>query len=189
MAARGSLVYLATVAMGPVLATCVDATHDQQVQALGGEVAGVPPGPDHRPGQPCLVCHGGQGPASSQFTVAGTVYAVYQQSEPAVGATVQIEDITGAVFSSRTNEVGNFYIAPQQWQPTYPTGEIQVSLGSASQKMMTHVGRDGSCCSCHQNPASSMSPGSIYVSIAPSDLVADGGASAGDGAVSVGDGG
>ena len=49
--------------------------HDNEVAALGPEDPSVPPGPDHRPGQPCLVCHGGSGPASAQFAVGGTVYA------------------------------------------------------------------------------------------------------------------
>jgi hypothetical protein len=189
MIARGLFVYPAVVAMLPALATCVDATHDQQVQALGGEVNGVPPGPDHRPGQPCLVCHGGQGPASGQLSVAGTAYAVYQQSTPAVGASVQIEDITGAVFTLRTNEVGNFYIPVQDWQPTYPLGQIQVSLGPASEQMTTHVGRDGSCCSCHQSQAGPTSPGSIYVAVDQGALVPEGGTGEAEGGASVAEGG
>ena len=37
------------------------------------------------------------------------------QSAPAVGAHVQIEDITGAAFLSPTNDAGNFYITTSQW--------------------------------------------------------------------------
>ena len=55
---------------------CNDATHDEEVAALGAEDPAVPPGPDHRPGQPCLTCHGGIGPAKQQFSIGGTVYAV-----------------------------------------------------------------------------------------------------------------
>ena len=54
----------------------VDPVHDEQVAALGPEPAGESPGPLHRPGQPCLVCHGGLGPAHQSFSVAGTVFAI-----------------------------------------------------------------------------------------------------------------
>ena len=60
-------------ASGGVL-SCYDPVHDQEVAALGGEAPGVSPGPTHRPGQPCNVCHGGVGPANLRFSVAGTVY-------------------------------------------------------------------------------------------------------------------
>jgi len=163
---------VATVA---ALAACVDATHDEQVQALGGETPGVPKGPLHRPGQPCLVCHGGEGPASSRLSVAGTVYAVFEQSAPAVGADVQIEDITGTVFVSPTNAAGNFYVTSETWQPTYPL-QVQVSLGPASHQMLTHVGRDGSCAACHQSQLGPASPGPVYVASDSSELAGDAGA-------------
>ena len=28
----------------------------------------------HRPGQPCLTCHGGKGPGHVEFSIAGTLY-------------------------------------------------------------------------------------------------------------------
>jgi hypothetical protein len=151
------------------LVACVDATHDEQVQALGDETPGVPRGPLHRPGQPCLTCHGGLGPASHQFSVGGTVYAVRAQSAPAVGAQVQIEDINGSVYTATTNAAGNFYVPIDTWQPTYPT-QMQVSLGGLSQQMATHAGRNGSCAGCHTSPQAPMSPGSVYVALSASDL-------------------
>jgi hypothetical protein len=176
MAPRSLFVFAAVAPVAPALGACVDATHDEQVQALGGEVPGVQRGPDHRPGQPCLVCHGGQGQASAQFSVAGTIYSIHQKSDPAVMANVQIEDITGAAFVSTTNEVGNFYITPHQWQPTYPLGQIQVSLASSSSsQMQTHVGRDGSCGSCHQATVGPTSAGPVYVAVDQGDMT-DGGA-------------
>jgi hypothetical protein len=153
---------------------CVDATHDEQVAALGGEAPGVAPGPDHRPGQPCLVCHGSEGPAKSSFSVAGTVYAVFKQSAPANGAEVQIEDINGDVFQSPTNAVGNFYVLTSQWEPTYPI-QMQVSYEAASNQMLTHVGREGSCAACHQSTPGPASPGPVYVATDPEQLVGDGG--------------
>jgi hypothetical protein len=141
---------------------CNDATHDDQVSALGPEDPAVPRGPDHRPNQPCLVCHGGLGPAKQQFSIGGTIYAVQGQSAPAKGATVQIKDITGAVVTAQSNEAGNFYITVQEWIPTYPTLPT-VTLGSMSQTMTTHVGRDGSCASCHLDPPSATQAGHIWV--------------------------
>jgi hypothetical protein len=162
------------LAMGASIAACADATHDEQVQALGGEAPGVAPGPEHRPGQPCLVCHGGEGPASSSFSVAGTVYALFKESAPAVGAQVQIEDINGGVFRSPTNAAGNFYVTTSQWQPTYPI-QMQVSLMAATNVMLTHVGREGSCATCHQAASGPASPGPVYVATDPTQLVGDGG--------------
>jgi hypothetical protein len=168
------ILLLAVAAPLAALASCVDTTHVDEVQALGGEAPGVAPGPDHRPGQPCLVCHGGEGPGSSVFSVAGTVYAVDQESAPAVGAQVQIEDITGAVGVATTNSAGNFYILANQWQPTYPT-QMQVALGSVSSQMLTHVGREGSCAACHQAQVGPASPGPVYVASDMSELLGDGG--------------
>jgi hypothetical protein len=147
-------------------ASCVDATHDAQVQALGGEAPGVPPGPNHRPGQPCLLCHGEAGPASGLFSVAGTVYETQGQKAPAVGAAVSMEDLTGRTVTVLTNAVGNFFITPTQWSPLFPI-KPSVAQGSNQISMATKVGRDGSCAACHTNPAGGLSPGAVYVIMAP----------------------
>ena len=49
---------------------CGDPVHDARVAALGDERPGVPAGPNHRPGQPCLACHGGDGPSDVELAVA-----------------------------------------------------------------------------------------------------------------------
>jgi hypothetical protein len=174
MRERDTFRCLAVAASAAAFVGCVDPVHDQQVEALGGEAPGVPTGPDHRPGQPCLVCHGGQGPASTDFSVAGTVYAVEQQSAPAVGAQVQVEDMAGSVFVSPTNAAGNFYVTTSQWQPTFPI-KMQVSLGPVTTGMMTAAGRDGSCAACHQSTVGPASPGPVYVATDPNQLLGDGG--------------
>ena len=142
--------------------SCNDATHDMQVGALGGEAPGVPQGPLHRPGQPCLVCHGGQGPASAQFSTGGTVYTSNTSMTPASGVTITVEDINGSVGTTQSNAAGNFYIPSGTWSPTYPTLP-SVTLGNTTQSMTSHVGRDGSCAHCHTDPASPTSAGHIYV--------------------------
>src|SRR3984957_22477 len=95
---------------GLLLAACVDETHDLQVQALGPEAPGVPRGPLHRPGQPCLVCHGGSGPASHQFSVAGTAFAVESLTTPLPTAVVTLGDAHDASVSLGSNQAGNFFV-------------------------------------------------------------------------------
>ena len=89
---------------------CGDPTHDRAVDALGGEAPGVPEGPLHRPGQPCATCHGESGPADSEFTIAGTVYALLGQSQPVPNVLVRIRDFTGTERSVTTNQAGNFFV-------------------------------------------------------------------------------
>jgi hypothetical protein len=170
MPRRPLAIRLVAGALGAAMAFagCVDETHDLQVQALGSETPGVPRGPQHRPGQPCLVCHGGEGPASATFLMAGTVYAVQNGDAPAVGASVQIEDINGIFYTVTTNEVGNFYIRPADWSLTYPA-QAQVTLGSSMQLMGTHINRDGSCADCHTLTPGPTSPGRVFAALAPPD--------------------
>ncbi len=160
------------VASALVLApfACVDTTHEDAVQALGPEQGGVPPGPFHRPGQPCVTCHGGSGPASQQFSVGGTVYSVQGGGQPAVGAVVQIEDITGSVWNVPTNAAGNFYVLLSDYSPKYPTSMQVTSVdGSQSQAMASFALRDGSCADCHKNPQGPNSQGPIYLALASAD--------------------
>jgi hypothetical protein len=144
--------------------------HDDEVAALGPEAANVPPGPLHRPGQPCLVCHGPYGPAELQFSVAGTVYAATGESTPAVGAIAKIEDSTGASVTADTNAAGNFYILLRDFDPAYPIlPQVSSPDGGIVQKMMTYVARNGSCGDCHASlpgPASA-GPVVLVVSTAP----------------------
>ena len=101
-------------------ASCFDPVHSDAVDALGPERTGVRTGPTHRPGQPCLTCHGGHGPGSPEFSIAGTVYSARAVQEPLSGVTVMLEDATKATRSVVSNEVGNFYIAIDSWSPTFP---------------------------------------------------------------------
>jgi hypothetical protein len=163
-----------------------DPVHDDEVAALGPEAKGVPPGPDHRPGQPCLACHGGSGPASVQFSIGGTAYlderlpladgGAPPPSPPLDGATVSLTDSKGSTHTATTNKVGNFYITLAQWAPVAPIGgvtydasvpdlsrAIQITQGTNLALMYSHVGRDGSCADCHFYPPGPLSPGPIYL--------------------------
>lgn len=150
-------------------AGCADPVHDDIVRSLGPEDPNVGPGPLHRPGQPCLACHGTEGPAS-QFSVGGTVYAVRDQPNAAAGALVQTEDIGGNYWTVQTNEVGNFYVAEHDYAPVFP---IKLTVLTAdltvSQQMQTYAARDGSCADCHLNPRSRSSVGPVYLFASPAD--------------------
>jgi hypothetical protein len=140
----------------------VDPVHDQEVAALGPEPAGGSPGPLHRPGQPCLVCHGGLGPAHQTFSVAGTVYAIQGETVPLDTAIVDLTDSEDAGIGIETNAAGNFYVTRSIYDPYWPM-HAKVSLGSSQSTMLTHVGRNGSCAGCHIEPAGPSSPGSVYL--------------------------
>jgi len=156
-------------AIAVVLTACDDPVHDAEVAALGPEDPSVPPGPDHRPGQPCLVCH-------SEFSVAGTVYEDDLQT-PFNGATVNLTDAVGNQTSATTNEVGNFWVLEKDWKPVFPIGTYTDDAGNTiygvtvvgndannTAQMQTHIGRDGSCATCHfgSGPAAD-TPGPVYV--------------------------
>jgi hypothetical protein len=159
-------IWFVLVALAVAASACVDESHELEVQALGGESPGVPKGPLHRPGQPCLVCHGEGGPASTEFVIAGTVFESQGKTDPATGAGVLIEDVTGSTYTATTNEVGNFYITPNQWSPTFPA-QVQVSQDKNVEQMLTHIGRSGSCAECHTSTPGPTSPGPVYVVQAP----------------------
>jgi hypothetical protein len=161
--------WVSAIALTVVLVSCVDESHELQVQALGGEAPGVSPGPLHRPGQPCLVCHGSEGPSSHSFVMAGTVYATQGQTAPGVGVQVFLEDATGASVSINTNEAGNFYIPTGEWSPLFPVWVPKMTMGqSTPASMQTRIGRDGSCADCHTLTPSPTSPGPVWMNAASS---------------------
>lgn len=162
---RGALLVIVLSALG----ACGDPVHDNEVNALGPEKNGIPPGPRHRAGQPCLVCHDGTGPGSPTFTVAGTVYAVKGEDAPYEGATVHLTDANGGTHDATTNDVGNFYITQDEWTPQAPI-HVEITAGDVTATMSTHIGRDGSCASCHYDPPGPASPGRVYLVVDSTDL-------------------
>jgi hypothetical protein len=148
-------------AFAMALAAC-NPVHQEAVDALGGEAPGVGKGPLHRPGQPCLLCHDGALGDPGEFSVAGTIFRRPSDLEPALGARVTLHGSDGSTFEAVTNEAGNFYVQPRQWTPTFPM-LTSVTWQGQTVRMHTNVGRDGSCASCHVDPASSDSPGHVYL--------------------------
>ena len=170
------LVALCAVATLGTTACTPDPVHSQQVDDLGPEPdPNVHPGPEHRPGQPCVVCHGGRGPAGGQqFSVGGTVYRSPDDPTPVGGAIVHLVDANGATKDFQTNNAGNFYAFVSSWNPVYPV-RVTINPGQDSEyQMRTHVGRDGSCAGCHKEQPGPDSPGRVWLQ-PPNDAGARGG--------------
>jgi hypothetical protein len=126
---------------------CNDPVHDQAVDALGPEAPGVSPGPYHRPGQPCAVCHAPQGPANLVFTLAGTVYQHADSAEPLQNAIVRVVDSAGNRAFTGTNCVGNFYFQQSDFDPVFPVWTTVVYQNEIP--MSTPIFRNRSCAKCH----------------------------------------
>jgi hypothetical protein len=163
-----------------MVAQCNDPVHQAKVDALGGEPNGGSPGPTHRPGQPCLTCHGGQGPSSTDFAVAGTIFQTAERGSPGLsGGTVLVFDSTDTEKDATTNEAGNFYITASDWSPSFPLHDITLDYTGIippRPKMHTRVGRDGSCATCHFDPSdpdklsARDTPGHVYLVLEAADL-------------------
>ncbi|MFI5297042.1 MAG: hypothetical protein ACHREM_03010 [Polyangiales bacterium] len=156
---RLSCVALATWAW----AAACNPVHNQAVAALGGETPGVPKGPTHRAGEPCLTCHDGSLGDPSAFTVAGTIYIDADSKSAAVGAKILLTSIDGSSYTATTNSVGNFYVQSKQFTPNYPMSVTVTYEARPTTIMVSHVGRDGSCADCHTDPAGPSSAGHVFV--------------------------
>ena len=153
-----------TPLLGALLATtllgCEDPTRALAVIGLGPEVAGVPLGPLHRPGQPCLTCH--DGATAREFSVAGTIFHAQGAEPPSPGARVRLADNAGGRFVAATNCAGNFFLSPEDFAPTYPLW-VSLSVGARDIAMDSPINVEGSCAGCHAVTPSPRSPGRVYV--------------------------
>ena len=142
-----------TLALLILLASCADPVRDQQIDALGPEADGVPEGPLHRPGQPCVVCHSAGGPASDhKFALAGTLWTTADAHQGVADVKVLFTDVNNNRRVTTSNEAGNFYVTEEDWPDlTYPliTG---LERGAARLPMMQTINREGSCNFCHALP-------------------------------------
>lgn len=141
---------------------CDDPVQQERIAALGLEAADVPPGPLHRPGQPCLVCHEALGPAP-RFTVAGTVYQAPSEQQPVGGIQVRLIDSARRSFVAYTNCVGSFFVTPAEYEPVLP---LWVSLSGLGLQiaMESPMHKDGDCGTCHQSQKNQTSAGHVFLS-------------------------
>jgi hypothetical protein len=175
---------LRSLALAAVVAAAgcsTDPVHDAEVAALGPEVPGMPKSlfEYHRAGQPCLVCHGGEGPAHSQFSFGGTVFAGPFECNSTNNTTgvnnvyVGIVDSAGGHEGMTSNCVGNFYMPANSSSdyPAFPAYPVDVGVtppDGVTLPMPTHIGRNGSCAFCHADPTGPAALGHVYVP-APAD--------------------
>lgn len=133
-----------------------DPVHDDAVARLGPE-GPMGAGALHRPGQPCATCHGPAGPASSDFSVAGTVFAAPGSLVGVEGARLELVDATGSsppqATSLVTNCVGNFWVRHSTWDPIFPV-RVVVVKGDTRRAMQSDIGHDASCAGCHAKAVS-----------------------------------
>lgn len=153
----------AAVTMASAVGGC-DPVREEAIAALGGEAPGVPPGPLHRPGQPCLLCHDGASGDPAALSIAGTVYAGGNTLEPSVGAVVTLQSKDGTTAAATTNAAGNFFLTPDTYAPIYPVHVISITQSNSSVTMHSHIGQNGSCAGCHVDPPGPDSPGHVYFS-------------------------
>jgi hypothetical protein len=149
-----------------LLGGCFDPVHDDRVGALGPEAPEVDTGPFHRPGQPCTVCHGGDGPGSPTFGIAGTVFENQRDLAPLIGATVWLVDAAGRTFGLGTNGAGNFWVVEENLALAFPLF-ASVELAGETVDMKTPIFRARSCAECHADPAGPGSVGHVYLRRVP----------------------
>lgn len=149
---------LLVAAIGPA---CLGTTPDEEAADQAGPEDGDE-GPTHRPGQPCLACHGADyTPGGEVFVVAGTVFTQASDERGVEGAHVEITDDEGTVLDVQTNRTGNFMISvddggdrDEGWlrvsdPPVFPL-HVRVYRGDQEQPMRSVIHREGSCAYCHR---------------------------------------
>lgn len=139
---------------------CGDPLREDAVGRLGDELPGIPAGPLHRAGQPCLVCHDGS--TSTPFSVAGTIHLRIDGAQPAASALVHLADGLGNTYRVATNCAGNFFVRPGDYEPAWPLW-VRVEREGWTQVMESPVNGDGSCASCHAPAPGPGSAGPIYM--------------------------
>lgn len=158
-----------------VVGACLpNPVHDREVERLGPETANGPSG-FHRAGQPCATCHQADGPADTDFSIAGTVFASGSSLVGVDGATVQLVDAAGtsppASKPVNTNCVGNFAILRSDWDPAFPV-LVRVTKNGITRTMNTSIGRAASCSDCHvtrpADPLSRVGPVTLFEGADPS---------------------
>ena len=127
-----------------------DPVHDDAVARLGEESA-AGPSELHRAGQPCGTCHNAKnGPASSDFSVAGTIFERRSSLVGLDNAGIVLVDSAGTSPAAvATNCVGNFWIPRKYWNPVLPIVSVRVTKNGVTREMKSLIGGTASCADCH----------------------------------------
>ncbi|MCA9621723.1 MAG: hypothetical protein KC731_22020 [Myxococcales bacterium] len=151
---------------------CADAYLDAKIDALGPEDPSFEPSEIHRPGAPCVLCHSNYGGAEPTMAIGGTLFYEPADGEPypVAGYTVRVVDSEGQTLDMVSNRCGNFFVTRDDFTPVYPMRAELLAPDPATpdkllsnRAMASRISRDGSCGSCHAHPASSFSPGVVFV--------------------------
>jgi hypothetical protein len=141
---------LASLLLAALAASCrYDPAQQDIIDALGPETG--TPSAMHRPGQPCLACHSKYQGAAPEFAVAGTVYSVDVKTKklvPAKNIQIVVLDSMRETHKACSNAAGNFSVLREDW--TDPVFPLSPTAGGLT--MVSLIGRDGSCASCHKLP-------------------------------------
>jgi len=169
-----SRVTLAAFGLSAALSGCANPVQDARIAELGPEDPGVPPSEIHRPGQPCLLCHGPYKGAGPEMSVAGTIYGYSWDANnpdpiPVEGVTIEISDSNGTAPATppKTNCAGNFYLTTTDYNPSFPLRvairyPVDGEKDGQRHSMGTRISRDGSCGSCHKGAPNQGSPGWVF---------------------------
>jgi hypothetical protein len=170
---RVAIVLVGVLGIG--LAGCPNPVQDREIEALGGECSDIPESEYHRPGQPCVLCHGQYEKDSPRMSIAGTIFATKSSATPVEGAEILLTDANGSSPPGPvlTNCIGNFFIEDDAWTPAFPIhAEIVCPNPDDMDEprrlvMGTRISRDGSCAGCHiDKPGDHLdSPGWIYCAV------------------------
>jgi hypothetical protein len=158
---RNARALLTLALLGLLLGACGDPVRDRAIDELGPEVPGVPEGPLHRAGQPCVLCHSDAG-GEEPFSLAGTVYIDAASATPIDGVEVHIVDSSGRKFSTITNCAGNFMARPSDYSPNFPCW-VSLRSGNVFREMDSPIYREGSCAACHREPRGPSSAGRVFL--------------------------
>ena len=143
----------------------LDPVHRAGVNNLGDENASQYPVQSeyHRPGEPCALCHSKEGPASTEYVLAGTIFWGPDRYDRRVDqAYVRIGGPEKTTKCFVTNCNGNFFVKAEDYKnlkfpllvsvervnlPGGPGPNDEKSI--AVRRMSGHIGREASCATCH----------------------------------------
>lgn len=129
-----------------------DPVPQELIDSLGEEPG--EPGPNHRPGSPCLACHSTY-EGATPLAIGGTVFSANNGLlTPETGVLIEVADSTGGTRRACSNAAGNFFITKDAW----PDIAFPLSVKVNGTRMRSLIGRDGSCASCHKLPEEGSSP-------------------------------
>jgi hypothetical protein len=148
-----------------MLAACADPVLDEKIAALGPE-SPEGPGPNHRPGQPCVICHNPAGSAKSHFAFAGTIYRDKGGKVPLGDVEVILTDARGSKFVGKSNCSGNVYFPIARTTAAFPVW-VSMKKGAHTVNMESAIFREPDCAVCHSEPESPASAGAVFLTEDP----------------------